>query len=330
MKIRAEVASRWDLLRPVLETVLQTELREVAEAGERDVKPPRFLVELSGDEIRLLFRIGTRVRTELLYPLLDRFRLSPVDLAVEVEKTPEVLHEFKVFMYHALAGLLVEEAGAGVDICDVHPAVLLPLYFGPTRRGLSWARVAAGATLYAYSRLDYDVDLNGTLCVLEKIVEVFAERMNKLREIQALAHEVAMMYVRPTRPYQDWLLEPYVGKLGAELHDLRSCQRAVLAATETLSPYTLHLLSGMERIYLIYTPNVYQVVKYSLEAVDGELRGRVKRVLASSYNPHINYEIFKALIAEEACYLPKFTGPAPVYLALKKLEKEGRLRQASR
>jgi hypothetical protein len=54
-------------------------------------------------------------------------------------------------------------------------------------------------------------------------------------------------------------------------------------------------------------------------------------VLASSYNPHINYAIFKKLIKGERdiCYSPKLTGPLPVYLALKKLEKEGLVKKAT-
>jgi hypothetical protein len=55
----------------------------------------------------------------------------------------------------------------------------------------------------------------------------------------------------------------------------------------------------------------------------------VVRILASSYNPHINYHIFKKLIKDGTCYHPKHTGPAPIYLALKKLEKEGKLKKVS-
>jgi hypothetical protein len=45
--------------------------------------------------------------------------------------------------------------------------------------------------------------------------------------------------------------------------------------------------------------------------------------------PHINYHVFKKLIKDGACYHPKHTGPAPIYLALKKLEKEGKLKKVS-
>jgi len=55
----------------------------------------------------------------------------------------------------------------------------------------------------------------------------------------------------------------------------------------------------------------------------------VVRILASSYNPYINYHVFKKLIKDGACYHPKHTGPAPIYLALKKLEREGKLKKVS-
>ncbi len=52
--------------------------------------------------------------------------------------------------------------------------------------------------------------------------------------------------------------------------------------------------------------------------------------LASGYNPHINYAIFREILgktgAKPLYYHPKLS--PPIYLALKKLEVEGLLRRA--
>jgi hypothetical protein len=314
------------LVEPVLETVLQTRLPD-------GIKLPKdqLLIWLDEDDEGVGVSLEGSWPTEVLFALAQAFSHS---LVVKYPKK-ELVHEFKILFYHRfLKFKFVDvEVDEQRNAHPVHPAVLLPMFFGPGRRGLSWARVAAGTALYD---CDYDCevcrlfDFDATLCVLEELTSRFDKRLEEAVDKggEYVAHELAMMYARPQRPLCDWLLQPYLGDLGKAVKELRSCDSAVLAATESFSAYYLYLLQGVERVYVIYTPNVYHFVKYAL-SVKREEKPDVVRILASSYNPHINYHIFKKLIEDGACYHPKHTGPAPIYLALKKLEREGKLKKVS-
>jgi hypothetical protein len=210
-----------------------------------------------------------------------------------------------------------------VEPCSVHPAVLLPMFFSPGRRGLSWARMAAGTALY-----DCEVgrlfNFDATLYVLEELTSRFDKRLEEAvnKGGEYVAHELAMMYARPQRPLYDWLLQPYRGDLGKAVKELRSCDSAVLTATESFSAYYLYLLQGVERVYIIYTPNVYHFVKYAL-SVKKEEKPDVVRILASSYNPHINYHIFKKLIKDGACYHPQAHRASPYLPSPQEAGKRG-------
>jgi hypothetical protein len=312
------VSTSPELVNPVLETVLQTRLPD-------GIKLPKdqLLIWLGGDDEGVGVSLEGSWPTEVLFALAQAFSHS---LVVKYPKK-EFVHEFKILFYHRF--LKFKFVDVEVEPCSVHPAVLLPMFFGPGRRGLSWARVAAGTALYD-REVSRSFNFDATLYVLEELTSRFDKRLEEAvnKGGEYVAHELAMMYARPQRPLCDWLLQPYRGALGKAVKELRSCDSAVLTATESFSAYYLYLLQGVERVYVIYTPNVYHFIKYAL-SVEKEEKPDVVRILASSYNPHINYHVFKKLIKDGACYHPKHTGPAPIYLALKKLEKEGKLKKVS-
>jgi len=314
------VSTSPELVKPVLEAVLQTRLPDDIELPES-----QLFIWLDEDDEGVGVSLEGPWPTEVLFALAQAFSHS---LVVKYPKK-ELVHEFKILFYHRF--LKFKFVDVEVEPRSAHPAVLLPMFFGPGRRGLSWARVAAGTALY-----DCEVgrlfNFDATLYVLEELASRFDRRLKEAvdKSGEYVAHELAMMYARPQRPLCDWLLQPYRGDLRGAVEELRSCDSAVLTATESFSAYYLHLLRGVERVYVIYTPNVYLFVKYALSVLKKEEGPReVVRILASSYNPHINYHIFKRLIEDGACYSPKHTGPAPVYLALKKLEKEGKLKKVA-
>jgi hypothetical protein len=309
------VSTERELIRPVLETVLQTRLPDGIELPEG-----QLFVWLDEDDEGVGVSPERRWPAEVLFGLAQAFSHSLVI------KYPRValVHEFKLLFFHRF--LKFRFVDVDVEPCYVHPAVLLPMFFGPGRRGLYWARVAAGTALYDRTT-GRPFDFGVTLYVLEELTRRFAKRLEEAvrKGGEYVAHELAMMHAQLQEPC-DWLLQPYQGDLARALEKLRRCRCPVLVATESFSAYYLYLLRGVERAYIIYTPNVYQVVKYALSVLrEGDKPREVRRVLASSYNPHINYHVFKKLVEDGACYHPKLTGPAPIYLALKKLEREGRL-----
>jgi len=131
-------------------------------------------------------------------------------------------------------------------------------------------------------------NFDATLYVLEELASRFDKRLKEAvnKGGEYVAHELAMMYAQPQGPLCDWLLQPCQGDLGKAAKELRSCGPAVLAATESFSAYYLYLLRGVERVYVIYTPNVCHLVKYALSALKNkEEKPDVVRILASSYNP---------------------------------------------
>ncbi len=354
-----------DLLGPVLEALLMSRPDALFKSrSSRDckgVKPSTSRTSGDCHGVEPFIYVGKRrvsagvslkkdFSTELFAAFAELFKSR---LMVEVREASQLPHEYKVRLYHMVAQTMpvsIEEGQVAAE--NVHPAALLPVYFGPTRWGTSWARVAAGAALYdRYT--DRKTNYVGTLEALSAVLNVLAKLSKEYREkMRQLAPEFATMLHEPMECgksdaiYGDechepsnrcarWLLAPlaYWDDLGKEWHELAcSCAAAAVAVTETFSPYHLWLLSnGVEELYLIYTPNTYPQLKYALSYAGRSARARIKRVLASSYNPHINYIIFKKLIKGErdVCYSPKLTGPLPVYLALKKLEKEGLLKKAT-
>jgi hypothetical protein len=137
-----------------------------------------------------------------------------------------------------LAKVNIRFVDVDVESGNVHPAFLLPMFFGPGMRGLYWARVAAGTALY-----DYEVgrlfNFDATLYVLEELTSCFDKRLKEAvdKSGEYVAHELAMMYAQPQGPLCDWLLQPYRGDLGKAVKELRSCDSAVLTATESFSAY---------------------------------------------------------------------------------------------
>lgn len=260
------------------------------------------------------------------------------------------------------------------DLPTVHPSVILPVVYGPTRHGLSWARVAAGYTIYQLAaNMIRSEDAVETLIALAFVVNAHLTYIEKARKLiprrSYLAAELAeAAWTDELRPLDDvhrlenarcvlstscledtrnfkpreteeiaehyrFLLRPYYGseELGRLLHVLGDLSRpVVVTATETFSPLTLHVLCTYPKeIYLIYTPNVYPQVSLALDVYKGPCKDKIRRVPASHYNPYINYLVFSRLINNNAVYTPKLTGPMPIYLALKKLEKERKLEKLS-
>lgn len=243
----------------------------------------------------------------------------------------------------------------------VYGTVLLPLYFGPTRSGLQWARVAA-STAVLYHILKPGADITLTLALLKKAAAKMAELVEQNRELYSmydLAYavwttdrcryyddvkreaehigELRDFYYKGGDRCLDFLLAPYnperdPGRVLAKLGNARSS--VIITATESFSPATLYHLRNAEKIYLLYTPNVYKQVKYAIDVayeLMPDLKNKIKRVLLSSYNPHINYKALKHALeqaltpGQQVIWHPKLSGPMPVYLALKKLEAEGYL-----
>lgn len=327
---------RW--IRPVLNVIFQSDVHLEGDRGQAEL----YLV-IRGGEAFPAFTV--RNPTSVISALL---RLFP-DVGVVMSRVrKDVGHEFKTALYHILAQRAEVIEGEIDSALTVHPAVLMPIYFGPTRYGLAWARVAAGAAYYAFEETGCVFDLGTTIKVLRKIVGILGRKLEEYSKlsrhyglevtsmaetprIEAGGHggdvKGAWEYICPTSEGKigdevvKWLLNPIAawGDPGKYWHALANYDKVVVVATEAFSPYHLHLLRCAEKIYLIYTPNVYLQVKYALSNIK---QNNVERVLASSYNPHINYAIFKKMI-QDAVYHPKLAGPAPIYLALKKLEAEG-------
>ncbi|WP_053240453.1 hypothetical protein [Pyrobaculum islandicum] len=106
----------------------------------------------------------------------------------------------------------------------------------------------------------------------------------------------------------------------------------VLVATETFSPYLFGAIPADE--YLVaYTPNFYRQVKFALDIYRAFGDGKaVRRALVSRDNPYISYLSLRKALEERGgqdhCYyIPKLSGTGAIYLALKKLEREGLLKK---
>jgi len=255
--------------------------------------------------------------------------------------------EFKWAVSHILAARwarFIEKEGDAVS--SVYSTVLLPLYFGPTRYGLQWARVAA-STAVLYNIYQGNADLGWTLGLIGVAAAKIMRQLTESQEVyQRLEIEYAAWESQCRREclYKmeelcnfdeavcddclKWLLGPYLRgeEPGRALHELAQKDKVVVVATETFSPAHLYILGCVDTLYLIYTPNVYRQVKYALRVcsqLNCKMPKEIKRILVSSYNPLINYEILSRTIGDEkAYYHPKLTGPMAIYLALKKVEKK--------
>ncbi|MEM3996975.1 MAG: hypothetical protein QXP31_07940 [Pyrobaculum sp.] len=332
--------------------------------------------------------------------LLERYSLKPVletVLGVVLQKSPPTLYindDLKIYVQglgadHAYIaselgaeGICLEEKTAESQEavayvlarpwrvftrCEpsgraVYSTVVLPLYFGPARAGLQWARVAASTAVLYHIFRPNSGDISLTLALLKKTAGRMAELVDQNRELYAM-YDLAyaawttdackfygdlgdgaarlgelcdFCYTGGDRCLQ-FLLMPYnpQTELGKALMELgRSGGAVAVTATESFSPATLYHLRHAERICVLYTPNVYKQVKYAIDVAAElmpDLRDKVKRILISSYNPHINYKVLRHKLRVEGCCLwhPKLSGPMPVYLALKKLEVEGILRSVN-
>lgn len=255
-------------------------------------------------------------------------------------------HEFREGIYASLArrwAKIVPKIESGGE---VYGSLLLPLYFGPTRMGAQWARVAASAALIHHCLGRGNADVYMTLYIIAKIVQRMWEwRKRARRAYRELAMEFApwglecrgcisppdyvdleTIQTRSGERCYKWLLDPYIpsGALGKELHELACSDKPVaIVATETFSPATLYALRHVDKIYLIYTPNVYRQVRYALrviEELDSKTLQKIETILVSAYNPEVTYIILEKRIQEDFEFRPKLTGPMPIYLALKKVK----------
>lgn len=268
------------------------------------------------------------------------------ELGVEIYAVRGLTHEFKEGVYAALARRWAKIVPEIESNGAVYGSVLLPLYYGPIRLGIQWARVAASTALVYCHAGHYLADERTTLYLIAKVVQKLQQWQRETREAyRELAMEFApwtpecSCVLEPPREASllgveaevgkrcyRWLLDPYLpdGELGRHLHELaRSDKPVAIVATETFSPATLYILREAPEIYLIYTPNVYRQVQYAMRiAEDLSLVDRVFPILVSAYNPSITYHILKKKLPQDFKFEPKLTGPMPIYLALKKLSRQ--------